>query len=57
MPEVFLIYDSDCPNVADCRANLIKAFVATSKKPSWREIDRSSEDALSHLSTDSRLSL
>ncbi len=45
MPEVILLYDSDCPNVADCRTNLIKAFVASDKKPSWREIDRSSDDA------------
>ena len=45
MPEVILLYDSDCPNVADCRTNLIKAFAASDKKPSWREIDRSSDDA------------
>ena len=49
MPEVFLIYDSDCPNVADCRTNLIKAFAASGKKPSWREIDRSSDDAPPHV--------
>ncbi len=48
MPEVLLIYDSDCPNVADCRSNLIKAFAASGKKPSWREIDRSSDDAPPH---------
>jgi len=49
MPEVLLIYDSDCPNVADCRTNLIKAFAASSKKPSWQEIDRSSDDATPHV--------
>ncbi len=49
MPEVFLIYDSDCPNVSDCRTNLIKAFAASGKKPSWREIDRSSDDAPPHV--------
>lgn len=45
MSEVVLLYDNDCPNVADCRTNLIKAFAASGKKPSWREIDRSSDDA------------
>lgn len=45
MSEVVLLYDSDCPNVADCRTNLIKAFAASAKKPTWREIDRSSDDA------------
>ena len=49
MPEVFLICDSDCPNVADCRTNLIKAFAASGMKPSWHEIDRSSDDAPLHV--------
>jgi len=49
MPEVLLIYDSDCPNVSDCRTNLIKAFAASGEKPSWHEIDRSSDNALPHV--------
>ncbi len=49
MPEVLLIYDSDCPNVPDCRINLIKAFAAIGKKPSWHEIDRSSNDVPPHV--------
>ena len=44
MPEVVLLYDSDCPNVADCRSNLIKAFAASARTPSWAEVDRSSGD-------------
>lgn len=44
MAEVVLLYDSDCPNVADCRTNLIKAFFASGNKPSWREVDRSADD-------------
>ncbi len=49
MPDVILLYDGDCPNVKDCRSNLIKAFAVSGKKPSWREIDRSLEDASSRL--------
>lgn len=49
MSEVIFLYDSDCPNVADCRTNLIKAFAASGKTPSWREIDRSSDDATPDL--------
>lgn len=44
MSEVLLLYDGDCPNVTDCRTNLIKAFVASGTKPSWREVDRSADD-------------
>ena len=44
MSEVLLLYDSDCPNVTDCRTNLIRAFVASGTKPSWREVDRSADD-------------
>jgi len=49
MAEVILLYDKDCPNVANCRGNLIKAFAASGQKPSWREIDRSSDDASPRL--------
>lgn len=40
MPTVELVYDSDCPNVADARRQLLAAFDALGLTPSWREWDR-----------------
>lgn len=40
MPTVELIYDSDCPNVPQARANLLRAFGQTSLIPRWQEWDR-----------------
>lgn len=37
MPTVELVYDSDCPNVADARAQLLRAFVETQIAPRWQE--------------------
>ena len=49
MSEVILLYDHDCPNVAECRGNLLKAFTAAGKKPLWREVDRSAKDTPASL--------
>lgn len=37
MPTVELIYDGDCPNVADARAQLLRAFAETEIAPRWQE--------------------
>lgn len=37
MPSVELIYDGDCPNVAESRAQLLRAFTAAKIQPRWRE--------------------
>jgi len=41
MMTVELIYDRDCPNVAETRAHLLKAFAATKWTARWQEWDRS----------------
>ncbi len=38
---VELIYDSDCPNVAQARTNLVKALAAAGRDVCWVEWDRS----------------
>ncbi|MBI4189009.1 MAG: MerC domain-containing protein [Betaproteobacteria bacterium] len=45
---VELIYDADCPNVADMRSLLIKAFTQTDVSARWREWERSSPDTPGH---------
>jgi hypothetical protein len=45
MPTVELIYDRDCPNVPQTRANLLRAFGLTGLVPRWREWDRAGADA------------
>jgi len=37
MPNVELIYDRDCPNVAEARAHLLKAFAGLGQTPRWTE--------------------
>lgn len=39
---VELIYDADCPNVAETRANLLQAFAEACLEAKWTEWDRSS---------------
>ena len=41
---VELIYDADCPNVAETRSMLIKAFARTGISARWREWERSALD-------------
>ena len=45
---VELIYDADCPNAADTRSMLIKAFTTTGVSARWKEFERSSPDAPDH---------
>jgi mercuric ion transport protein len=40
--KVELIYDADCPNVSETRANLLQAFAAVRLKAKWTEWERSS---------------
>ena len=40
--KVELIYDSDCPNVAETRANLLQAFAAAHLEAKWTEWELSS---------------
>lgn len=42
---VELIYDADCPNVAQARSLLIKAFTQTGLSARWREWERSAPDS------------
>ena len=46
--KVEFIYDSDCPNVAAARSQLMKAFSKAKLPASWREWDRSAEDSPSY---------
>jgi mercuric ion transport protein len=46
---VELIYDRDCPNVLDARANLVKALAASGREARWTEWDRSAPDSPSHV--------
>lgn len=39
---VELIYDADCPNVAEARANLLQVFAAARLEAKWTEWERSS---------------
>lgn len=36
-PEVELVYDEDCPNVPEARAQLLRAFARARLEPTWRE--------------------
>ena len=40
--KIELIYDTDCPNVAETRANLLQAFAAAHLEAKWTEWERSS---------------
>jgi len=37
MPTVELVYAGDCPNVADARAQLLRAFAKAKIEPRWKE--------------------
>ena len=45
---VELIYDSDCPNVQEARAALLRAFAEAGLQPSWTEWDRRSPASPEH---------
>ena len=44
MPRVELIYDSDCPNAAPTRENLVRAFAKAGLPAKWREWERSNPE-------------
>ncbi len=46
---VELIYDRDCPNVLDARANLVKALAASGRAVRWIEWDRGASDSPPHV--------
>lgn len=48
MPRVELIYFPSCPNVAEARAQLVSAFVATKLTPSWAEHRTDDPDLPAH---------
>lgn len=45
---VELIYDADCPNKANAREQLLKAFAAAGLAPQWLEWDRAAADSPSY---------
>lgn len=49
MPRVELVYDGDCPNVAESRAQLLRAFAAAGAEPRWREWRGDAPDAPPHV--------
>src|SRR6266853_6530902 len=46
---VELIYDADCPNVAETRANLLQAFAAAHLEAEWTEWERSSPSSPAYV--------
>lgn len=49
MPRVELVYDGDCPNVADTRAQLLRAFAEVGVPPRWQEWQRDAADSPAHV--------
>ncbi|MEW6331505.1 MAG: hypothetical protein AB1560_08600 [Pseudomonadota bacterium] len=49
MPTVELIYDRDCPNVPQARANLLRAFNLAGLAPRWHEWDRAEADVPAYV--------
>jgi hypothetical protein len=47
--KVELIYDADCPNVAETRANLLQAFAAAHLEAEWTEWDRTSPSSPAYV--------
>jgi mercuric ion transport protein len=45
MLTVELLYDNECPNVKDARAQLLLAFAATGLSPRWQEWDRNAPES------------
>lgn len=48
-PDVILLYDRDCPNVSQARANLRSAFSAAGMTGDWRELDLAAPETPEHL--------
>ncbi len=43
-----LIYDLDCPNVNQARAQLLRAFAEAGREPRWSEWNREASDSPPH---------
>jgi len=48
VPKVEFIFDKNCPNVKDARANLVKAFATKKLTPKWTEWDRNDTASPTH---------
>src|SRR5713101_3128761 len=49
MLTVELLYDTNCPNVKDARAQLLRALAATGLSPHWQEWDRGAPESPSRV--------
>lgn len=49
MDTIELIYDADCPNVKDARAQLLRALAEVGLPPRWREWDRGDPESPPHV--------
>ena len=49
MGTVELIYDLDCPNVKEARAQLLRAFTETGLSPQWQEWERNAPESPSRV--------
>ncbi len=49
MPRVELIYDADCPNVAEARRALLEGFAQAGLPPVWTEWDRRAPESPPHV--------
>jgi hypothetical protein len=49
MPLVELVYDSDCPNLANARAQLLRAFVRVGLEARWTEWQTDEPEAPPHV--------
>lgn len=49
METVELIFDIDCPNVKDARAQLLQAFANAKLPPDWKEWNRADPESPSYV--------
>lgn len=49
MATVELVYDRDCPNVAEARAQLLRAFAQAKLPPSWSEWEADASESPEHV--------
>lgn len=49
MPNVDLVYDADCPNASEARAQLLRAFTEAGIEARWREWRADDPDAPGHV--------
>ncbi|HSA94231.1 MAG TPA: MerC family mercury resistance protein [Terriglobales bacterium] len=49
MARVELIYDRDCPNIGEARAELLRAFERAGASPRWEEWERSAAESPSYV--------